>query len=195
MTAPDHLSPSELAAFADGRLQATERSRLGTHLDSCDQCREELAEVLKLVDRVAKAPSVALWRRYWKPVTVAVAAGLAAVVVAGLPRLNEEPSLVRAPGTPADAAPRITAITPADGTTQGRDSLEFVWHAYGADSYRFTLLLDDGTPRWTKETTDTSVELPPQLTLEPGRTYFWRVDALNDGVSATTGMQRLELRR
>jgi hypothetical protein len=95
----------------------------------------------------------------------------------------------------ADAAPRIAAITPPEGGLVPSSGAEFVWAAAAAESYSFVLLEEDGTPKWSTETTDTSVTIPVATALEPGRIYFWRVNALTDGISATTGATRIQVRR
>jgi hypothetical protein len=50
------------------------------------------------------------------------------------------------------------------------------------------LLAEDGEPLWTLDTSDTSVTIPASVLLQVGRTYFWRVDAVHDGVAATSGV-------
>jgi hypothetical protein len=71
----------------------------------------------------------------------------------------------------------------------------FQWRSRQGDSYRVTVLTESGEPVWTAETTDTSISLPTGITLEPGRGYFWRVDAVADGLSATSGVQRFQVVR
>ena len=41
----------------------------------------------------------------------------------------------------------------------------------------------------------TSIVLPAEVTLTAGRTYFWRVDAHADGITASTGTMRLQVAR
>ena len=196
MTAPSHLSEIELAQYAEGVLESAERERVTAHLDDCTECRQELAVTLTLIDQTATGDTRRGVRVGWKPLAVALAAGLAALVVFTRVTPNADEAVVRAPEVgSSDRLLRITAIAPAQGATVSPNNLQFTWHAHGADSYRFTLLLDDGTPAWSLETTDTSLKLPPEVALSGGRTYFWRVDALNDGITASTGVQRLELAR
>jgi hypothetical protein len=89
--------------------------------------------------------------------------------------------------------PRIDVVTPVDGATIAPHQVRFQWRSRAADSYRITLLTETGEPLWTEETSDTALTLPATITLEVGRLYFWRVDAVADGVSATTGIHKFEV--
>lgn len=195
----DHLTEFEIASFAEGGLDAAERRRVTAHLDACERCRSELAEVLRLTESLAEEPTPLPARRP-RRVSPWIAAGLAAGLVGIFvyqTRLQGPPvDTVRTPaaGT-ADAAPRIAAITPSEGGLVPSSGAQFVWAAAAAESYSFVLLEEDGTPRWSAETRDTTVTLPEEAVLEPGRIYFWRVNALTDGISATTGATRIQVRR
>jgi len=48
-----------LSGYLDGAVSASERVRLGTHLDSCDACREDLNDYRLLVTRLANVEPVA----------------------------------------------------------------------------------------------------------------------------------------
>jgi len=84
----------------------------------------------------------------------------------------------------------VAAAAPADGATIPVRGAAFAWHRTSTDTYRVTVLTQTGEPVWSQETPDTSVTLPAAVVLEPGRTYFWRVDAIADGIAATSGPQR-----
>lgn len=190
-----HLSESELAAFLEGRLDSASRRQAVVHLESCDECRGELLATHDLATGYETASRT--HSRRWLRIGAAIAAGLAGILlVRGQvgPRGHEE--TVRAPviGS-ADAAPPIIAVVPRDGAVVTPAGLRFTWRAYDADSYRFMLLEEDGTPAWTTDTHDTSLILPAEILLAPGKTYFWRVDALADGITATTGTLRVQVPR
>jgi hypothetical protein len=195
----DHLTEFEIAAFAEGRLDTAERRHVTAHLDECTRCRRELAEVLQLAETLPAEPTPLPARRP-RRVSPWIAAGLAAGLV-GILVYRGRPAdpLVDTIRTPAagtaDAAPRIAAITPPEGGLVPATGARFLWAAAPAESYAFVLLEEDGTPKWSIETTDTSVTLPLETVLEPGRIYFWRVNALTDGISATTGATRIQVLR
>jgi len=49
---------------------------------------------------------------------------------------------------------------------------------------------------WVKETSDTALALPADVSLGGGREYLWYVDALgSDGQSVTTGIRRFQTSR
>ena len=60
--------------------------------------------------------------------------------------------------------------------------------------YHLTLTDPAGHALWLHETSDTAVAPPPNVSLTPGRTYYWYVDALDAGGSSlTTGTRRFML--
>ena len=103
------------------------------------------------------------------------------------------PDAARAPvmrgPAPAGESGSLAVIFPAPGAVIAAHALRFRWHAAGADAYRVTLLSESGEPVWTAEVTDTTAVLPDQVDLPPGSAWFWRVDALEEGRSVSTGVQ------
>jgi hypothetical protein len=95
-----------------------------------------------------------------------------------------------------DAASRIGVVAPVEGAIVGTAPLVFVWRDQtGKPLFRFTLTDATGGEVWTRETGDTTVTLPASVSLAPGRTYFWTVDALgSDGRSLTTRNHRFVVR-
>ena len=72
-------------------------------------------------------------------------------------------------------------------------AVAFTWHASASDAYRVTVLTETGDPVWSGETTDTTAKLPPSARLESGHTYFWRVEGIEKGIVATSGVRRLHI--
>lgn len=198
MAEPVHLTEGEIAGFVEGISDSDERRSIASHLDTCARCRSELVEVIRLAEGAAALPARRHPRlRRIMPVLLGLAAGLAALVVYQRGGQNPDPAgTVRAPITGIGESPaRIIVIVPRESAVVSPQSLHFTWHAHSADGYRFVLLQEDGTPIWSFETTDTSLGLPSSVVLEPGRTYFWRVDALADGISASSGAHRFQVIR
>jgi hypothetical protein len=188
-----HLSDADLAGYLDHDLTSDERRRIETHIDQCATCRAELVALSRVVhgdSREQRRPGLA--RRWWIP---AVAA--AAVVALLAPHLTTRPSEVdTAPRTrrviDADGRPRLEIVSPGDGATSG-GRLVFTWRAASADGYRIVVLTESADPVWTTDTGDTTVALPESVSLQPGHAYFWRVDAIGNGIAATTGNHRFEI--
>lgn len=200
MSCADRLGASDLAGFLDGDLPRETRLRVEAHLDQCPECWAELLEVQALRGTAPPARTAARgspgtrWGWY---VGLAAAAGLATLVMVTRPPRPGEPARdsVRAPATDgAQTSTALTVVGPAEGAVTSASAAHFTWHSGSAGLYRFTLLTETGEPAWTVETTDTALRLPSYLTLEPGL-YFWRVDAIQDGLSASSGIHRLRIER
>ena len=193
-----HLHENELAAYLDGGLAARERGRVEAHIDVCDACRAELVAIGRAIGRRgARGRAAVLWsRRWWIPAVAA--AGITAILL--VPR--ELPN----PRTTTDATPaqrvvdgegqrHIALVSPPDDATVPAAQIAFAWHATPADVYRIYLLTQSGDSIWATETTDTTVVVPSTVDVRPGSAYFWRVDAVANGIVATTGVHRIHVER
>lgn len=195
----EHLSERELAAFLDGGATSPERRRVEAHIDICDVCRRELVDIGRAVERRGlrtRGAIAPLSRQWWIP--AAAAAGIVAILL--VPRLATRPSAMDSQTrasrvADAEGQRRIDLISPADDVTVPAARIVFTWHGVAADVYRISLLTESGDPIWGKETTDTSVALPPTVSLTTGGAYFWRVDAVANGIVATTPAHRLQVSR
>lgn len=190
-----HLTPDQVAGFLAGALGPAERSEVAGHLDGCVECRHELIAVGGMVaDQAAAvvAPPTSRRRRL-TAVGMAIAAGIAVIAfVRGRP----EETVVRADGTPGmgEGVPAIGIVEPLDGA-EVKDSVVLRWRSAGRDSYHVFLLSEDGRPLWSIQTADTVVRVPASVAVEPGAMYFWRADAVGNGIVATTGVHRLTVSR
>jgi len=199
---PDHPSDSVLAAFLDGELAVDERPGVEAHLEQCASCRRALAETVEVLDasKASASPEPALpnaRRRSRLPLAImgmALAASIAAVAVMRraptLPVEVEDRTRDAAPRALDERIPQLAVIAPANGAERVGEHPAFVWSSTDADRYSFKLLTEDGTSLWSNETGDTTLVLPPNVRLERGRSYFWRVDAMAAGIVASTRAQR-----
>jgi hypothetical protein len=115
------------------------------------------------------------------------AAGIAVVIL--LPGAPQQTRTVRSTQA-IDRSGQVLPVRPSDGDTIASAQAAFVWHPDGADLYHFSLLAEDGAPVWDAETADTTMVLPAGITLRAGSAYFWRVDAIADGIAASSGSHR-----
>ena len=196
MELPDdgrHLDAETVAAYVEGLLERPRQEETERHLATCRACRDEVVEVRGLL--AAQHPAVRRLRLF-----VPLAAAAAALLMVGVPLARtwnveaNQPAVAR---TPEERSGGLSVVAPLpDASVASGTSPRFVWHAADPGS-RFTLTLvdDGGAALWTIETGDTSVALPPDVSLSPGRTYFWYVDALGtDGRSLTSGATRFVVR-
>jgi hypothetical protein len=185
----DHLTPEGLAAYLDGAVGSDERLRIQEHLEGCDSCRQEAAEVVLLLQRRGNRRVKRL------AVPVAAAAAVAAILLL-TPSLQNggrgpgERVRVPEPASGVEALPTVRALSPAPGSTVGQADLVFAWEEAGEDAvYRLTVTDESGEPLWFHETTQTTVPLPLDVELLSEQTFFWFVDVLlPDGSTASTGV-------
>ena len=205
-----HLTASELAGYVDHALDDEARQAAEEHFEQCQECRDEAMAIGNAVDSYSANAHVleadthttrrhARPRTGWRRVAIGLGAIAAGLVVGVVARQSNRPTDqiadVRAPQTPSrESETAIAGAAPADGATIPARGAAFSWHRATADTYRFTLLSQGGEPLWSRETPDTTVTLPATVSLEPARTYFWRVDAIADGITATSGARRLLVR-
>ncbi len=181
LTARGHVTSERIAAYIDGGLTPEEREVVEGHLVVCSECRKDLAEASDLTGR-----SRARWLVLAAPVAAAAALIL---LVFGVPDRSPQKDAPRLRG-PATGT-QLAIVSPPDGSAARPDSLVFRWRAAGADAlYVFTLTDAQGDIVFTNDLADTTLVLPQSVGLEPGRPYFWFVDALLEGARSTsTGVQ------
>jgi anti-sigma factor RsiW len=164
-----HLEPNEVAAYLDGELLATDRSRIEAHLAECAECRAELTEVARLLHSQPRR------RRGWL-LPVGVAAAAAVVLVLALPRPQAPPassSGFREPAITTTVAPVVLAPRGTDAAVRS-----FIWtEVPHADRYRVTVFDETGRVVWETQTTDTAALAPDTVRLQAGAPHFWKVEA------------------
>jgi hypothetical protein len=163
-----HLEPGEIAAYVDEATPAATRTRVESHLASCDDCRAEVAEISQLSLAVRQARRR---RRVWIP----AAAAAAAVILLVAPRL------VRAPLRDHREGAVTTTISPRVLSPVGLvDSLtELTWSSVPhAARYHVRLFDANSAVLWEPETSDTSLTVPISVRVRTSATYYWKVEAI-----------------
>ena len=188
----EHPTSEEIAAYLGDALTPEARALVEEHLAACRECRQEVT-LARRVLRKSRPRQPLLWS-----LPLAAAAVLAIVLVAKAPRsgsLRDEP-LRSEQGSGADAAATIRILAPAEGDTVAIGAVRFTWQTQPSSPlYHFSLTEASGRAVWTGETTESTLTLPPTVSLDRGRTYFWTVDALGaDGRSLTTRNHRFVTR-
>lgn len=177
------MNESEVAAYLDRRLPASERGRIEGHLAECQDCRVEVIQ------------SEQLMRRLGQPRRLLMGSGLVATAAAL--------TLVLWPGAPAgkttlrDGATSSTLVAYGPTGEVEPQGLRFVWaDAPGVTTYRLIVSDEAGAPVWSGSVADTVGSLPDSVTLRRDRGYFWVVDALlADGTIHSTGLREFHILR
>lgn len=184
MTQPEanlqHLEPQQVVAYIERSLAVEDRRRVEAHLSACDLCTAEIAAIIRLRPRPAR-------RVPWIPIGVAAAAAVAGLMLAR--------PLLHRPGAADDverqgqSAAHLEIVAPAAGARVSRPVV-LTWHAArGASVYRVTLSREDGDSVWAGTTSDTTLAIPPGVSLARTARYYWYVDALlANGASLSTGV-------
>jgi len=186
-----HPSTEEIADYLNGKLRPADRESLEAHLAVCRECRQEVTSTRGLLATYRRPSRAMVWA-----VPAAAAAVLAWLVVAPPERRDGEAVRAGEEDTRPEAEIAVRVIAPADGDTlRASSSFVFLWHSHtGQPLFRLTLSDASGKQLWGAESRDTTLTLPPSITLDRGRTYYWHVDALGaDGRSYTTRTQRFIL--
>ena len=186
-----HLTEHQVAGFLDHALPPDERRLVEEHLEACPDCRRQVLTIHRMLADLPNGAGRPRWRRWWIP--AAVAAGVALLfIVPGQLRTPGSPAAVRAPAVDGERQATITIVAPADDVIT-KTPVVFTWRPVSADLYRVSVLADDGQPIWSGQAADTSLALPAGVGLAPGRAYFWRVDAIANGLVASSGAHRLTI--
>jgi hypothetical protein len=195
---PDEVT---LAAFVDGGLPESARSRVQGHLADCETCLRQVTAALRSLETpppevparllarargLAQTPADGALAPVWRWSMISAAAGLALVAAIQFWPLRTAP----APGTlPAEvrsppgqlAAPEL--LSPEEGSVVGREQIDFRWRAVaGAISYEILLVTAEGDVLWQDRTEETGARLPGTVPIAPGQeVYVWVRAHLLDG--------------
>ncbi|HVF39087.1 MAG TPA: zf-HC2 domain-containing protein [Gemmatimonadaceae bacterium] len=198
----DHLTESAIAGFLDNDLPDSERADAELHLDACAECRRALLEVERIAASY-KAPPLATAalaelprrRRFWVPfgASAALAASIIFFWMSGEP--GSTTSIVERAdrAVSVDSKATLLPTTPNDDVVLRGESVAFAWSSAGANLYRLVIQDESGTPVLTHETADTVLLIPTHDTMVAGPLYFWRVDAITDGIIASSVVRKFRI--
>lgn len=166
-----------LERYVAGALGADDRDLLERHLLACDRCQEEARLALALSRELAREGQQPRRRPRTRWIAAGIGTAAAAVLLAVvIPRAMLERDGAEHRDVPAAEAAKPTPLAPI-GTVEGRPS-RFVWsRVAGADRYRVTLLSAAGDVLLETETPDTALAALKGADLDPGASFFWKVDA------------------
>lgn len=182
-----HLTPEQIAAYTASALSNEELSEVERHLLVCESCRDEVVDAGRFTRR---------WPFRFRYSVVLPAAAVLTLLVGTMAVINSSdsaPALTQRVlrSTEADGVATFEVIEPENAAIVPTTGVVFLWHSEEPDPhYRIHVMNQVGELVWAGASSDTSVQLPSNVVLEPGQTYFWYVDALLRGVrSSTTGVK------
>jgi len=187
----DPLTPHEVAAFLEGRLEGDELTRVESYLADNPSARQELIKASRIIQS-APQREVKRSRRFYPLVGLAAAAAIALVFI--------QPGDVKQISVPVsterrgvgDAPEQVVLVSPLDGGEIKDRALPLTWHAVDGATYRIFISDASGNSVFKTSTSDTSLVLPE--TVKSGGTYYWSVDAISpDGSSSTSGYHEFRL--
>lgn len=194
-----HVSAIEMARYIDGTSQRPARSQVTHHLADCEECREELTALQRLVPR-----------RYRISARVgAVLGAAAALLLITLSWQRTLPSLTDVPPDSTRAAKGIAeldapfpVVAPRSNALLSPDSVRLTWRVAGRDAAYHVVVLDEGGRIvFSTTTSDTSAIVPDSAVARQDvsdakeRLYYWSIDAkLLDGRAANTEMHPFRVR-
>ena len=181
-----HLSPDQVAAYAERRLNDADLSSVERHLADCSDCRRDVAHVVRLL-----RPAQRRW--IVRSARLVAAAIIVVVFVRLIPGDASEPA-IRDPVRDGNA---IDVLGPDSLETVAGGPLRFVWRpVVPGTRYDLTITDQSGSRVFSVGSADTSIALPDSVRLDAERTYLWFVDALRpDGRSVSSGMRFLRIVR
>jgi len=195
-----HLTERDIALYVEQTLPEHERERVESHLSDCPACVEQVAALTRLplimADTTAPHLDAATRRRaehlgsksrtslldllflssVARPFRFAVVGFL--LVGIGITYLmvgrTPEPERFRSP----EVVQPFVKLSPGDGAFVESTTI-FRWTAVQhSAAYQLTLFEEGGRQLWSATISDTMASIPPSVALQPGKKYFWRVEAL-----------------
>jgi hypothetical protein len=175
------MSDLEIAAYLDHGLSPEKLGTIEDHLASCAICRDSVVQNQELLNRSRRLQRLLR--------TGAIVLAAAAITLVAVPSMRRSTTLERNAMRAESSESGLRAYGPI-GEVRGTPS-RFVWGSVsGVLSYHVTITTDRGADVWSGSSTDTTIVLPPGISLTAGRRYLWVVDAVTtDGTTRTTGLR------
>jgi hypothetical protein len=178
-----HLDPKDVVAYVDGVARPSERVRIESHLVTCAECRDEVADAGRIIATLPRPRSA-------RRTVIITAAAIAATLLVFLwPGADRDLTPRRHRESPITTTIAPTIITPI-GAVESAD--RFVWSSVPhAGSYEVRVFDPDGSVIWQGQTRDTVLTPPPTTGMRANRSYYWKVEA-HIGFERSTSTELVE---
>jgi hypothetical protein len=178
-----HLDPKDVVAYVDGIAPPTERVRIESHLVTCAECRDEVADAGRIIATLPRPRSAR------RTVIVSAAAIAATLLVFLWPGADRDLTIRRHRESPVTTTIAPTIVTPI-GAVESAD--RFVWSSVPhAGFYELRIFDPDGSVVWQGQTRDTVLTPPSTVGLRTSRSYYWKVEA-HTGFERSTSTDLVE---
>jgi len=184
------VTPEQLAAFLDGRLEGDEQARVEAYLADNPSARHELIKASRIN---ASFPP----RAEPRPRLIGILGGLAAAAAIAVVALQPGPAVSRASvaverRSPLTEVGSVELISPQVSGKTVRDPIQLSWHPIAGATYRVVLSDSAGGTLFEKSTGDTTVSVVRSTLESVSGKIYWTVDAqTSDGSSVTSGISEL----
>ena len=178
-----HLDPKDVVAYVDGIAPPSERARIESHLVTCAECRDEVADAGRIIATLPRPRSAR------RTVIVSAAAIAATLLVFLWPGADSDLTTRRHRESPVTTTIAPTIVTPI-GAVESAD--RFVWSSVPhAGFYELRIFDPDGSVIWQGQTRDTVLTTPSTVGLRTSRLYYWKVEA-HTGIERSTSTELVE---
>lgn len=176
----------DIVAVVERRGSEEHRAAILNRLIAMADGRREL-DLVRAAVRASQPPRTLRFR-----IPLAIAATLV-IALLGRAVLRDNPSVDPMRGDTATPG-TISLLAPPEEQAAA-DSTRFMWtRVPAATSYQPELIDDSGIIVWTATTPDTSLSLPTNIILTPGRMYRWRVVARTEAGEVSSASRPLRVR-
>lgn len=187
----DPLTPDEVAAFLDGKLEGAELDRVESHLAANPAARQEIIKTSRIIATSPKHEA-RKWSRFYPLAGLAAAAAIAIVMLRPDQAANSLTPVSTERRGIADEPDRIVLVSPANAQRITTRDEVFTWRAVEGATYRVVISDASGNTAFQTDTNDTTLAIPSSIRI--AATYYWRVDArAADGTSLTSGFNEFVL--
>ncbi len=191
-----HATEADILLYLENKLDAKSAEQMKRHFSKCHHCREQLVVILRLpsviesgdvplIDASILAQAQQLGATKWpvlfsfnlSPFGKLALATLVFMAVGASYYFLRQPSL---PSRFRDRAPvpYTFLMFPSEGAMVKQPRPMLSWSAMkNSVGYKITLYRRNGTALWEGTSNDSSFLLPPEVVLQPGKTYLWRVES------------------
>lgn len=192
-----HATEADIVLYLEDKLSVGEAERMKRHFSECHDCREQLVVILRLPSVIESAEAPPLDGRILAEAEKLIAsstrpallsfsdsmAGRFAIAAMVLLAVGVSYYALRERSLPSRFRDRAAVlptllVVPPDGAMLKQTRPTLSWSTMkNSVGYRITLYRENGTALWEGASNDSTILVPPEVALQTGKTYLWRVES------------------